>query len=398
MKAPICIPILAVLLASFMACSRKQAPDTQFNAPGEKTIIHGSLTMGAHARVVLEEMGAREYIPIDTVYCDSTGAFHMEFAAPQLAFYVLRYGESGYITLLLEPGESLQFSGELANPAAYEVSGSQGSELLMKLSRQHKASLDALGAIATRSRALMSSTDYASHKLELDRQFDSVTRHFRDYSLGFIHQNASSPAILVALYNLYGQGLPVFDPQTDLAVYEFVDSALMSSHDQMEAVGLLHAQVAEARQLLNSARADQAIQKGEIAPDFVSSRPDGSTMALSDLRGNYVLLGFWAGWSGPSRDENAILLRAQDRFRNKNFRILQVSLDDHRETWEIGIREGKLEWEHVSDLMRWESPVANIYQVEKIPYHVIIDPVGRVVAADVYGEQLLLTLENILNE
>jgi len=397
MKVPNCIPIIALIFLLVLACTRKETPDAKADPSGLQTEIRGSLNEGAGKRVLLEEMGAREYIPVDTVECDASGSFSMKFYPDQVAFYVLRYGLSGYNTLLMEPGETLKFSGKLNEPGSYSVSGSPGSELLRKLVYEHKLSLEALEEIGRLNREHLSSPDYTSLKLKLDRQFDSITSSFQQYSLRFIHENAGSPAILIALYNLYGQGLPVFNPQTDFSVYQFVDSTLMTSHSDLEAVRLLHAQVNEAEQIMNSEPAVQGIQKGEIASDFVSSRPDGSELALSDLKGNYVLLGFWAGWSGLSREDNPTLKRAMERFGDKNFRILQVSLDDNRDTWTRAITEDGLECDHVSDLMRWDTPVAAIYQVEKIPYNVIIDPNGRVVATDLYGENLLSTLDNLLN-
>ncbi|TFH26705.1 MAG: AhpC/TSA family protein [Bacteroidia bacterium] len=397
MKVPSYFPILVLLLLFVLACTRKETPDAKAVPSGLLTEIRGSLNEGSGERVLLEEMGAREYIPVDTVSCDSSGSFSIEFFPDQVAFYVLRYAQSGYITLLMEPGETLKFSGDFADAGSYSVAGSPGSELLRELAYEHKLSLDALGEIGRQNREHLSSPDYASLKLQLDRQFDSITTGFQNYSLRFIHDHPGSPAILIALYNLYGQGLPVFNPQTDLSVYQFVDSALTASHSGLDAVRLLHAQVNEAIRIMNSEPAVRGIQKGEIAPDFVSSRPDGSELALSDLKGNYVLLGFWAGWSGLSREENSTLKQAAERYGDKNFRILQVSLDDDRDTWTRAITEDGLEWEHVSDLMRWDTPVASIYLVEKIPYNVIIDPAGRVMATDLYGEKLLSTLDNLLN-
>ncbi len=398
MKVTDFVPVLVFLLLSAPGCSRRETPGSGSDQHGQGTEITGSLSGGGGRSVLLEEMGAREYIPIDTVNCDPTGAFSIEFFPEQLAFYVLRYGESAYITLLMEPGESLVFSGEYSNPASYEVSGSPGSELLRDLAQEHRHTLDALGEIGRQSRELQGSPDYAALKMQLDRNFDSITSSFRQYSLRFIQENPDSPSILIALYNLYGQGLPVFSPESDFGVYQFVDSVLMSSHGDLEAVRLLHAQVNEARQIMHSNLAEGSIQKGQIAPDFVSSRPDGTELALSDLKGNYVLLEFWAGWSGPSREENTTLRRAMELFGDKNFHILQVSVDDRMDTWTEAIAEDGLEWEQVSDLKRWDGPVVNIYRVEKIPYTVIIDPAGRVVATDLYGEQLINTLENLLNK
>jgi peroxiredoxin len=199
----------------------------------------------------------------------------------------------------------------------------------------------------------------------------------------------------VALYNLYGQGLPVFHPEEDLEVYRYVDSVLYAQHSGFEAVDLLHAQVSEAAFLQEQTTHFQSIQPGEIAPDFVSSRPDGSELALSDLRGNYVLVSFWAGWSQLSREENRMLKQAISTFREYPFKILQVSLDEDKNVWTSAIREDELEGEQVSDLLRWDSPVASLYQVEKIPSNVLVDPSGKVVETDLLGDELIEKLEFI---
>ncbi|MCP4646433.1 MAG: TlpA family protein disulfide reductase, partial [bacterium] len=207
---------------------------------------------------------------------------------------------------------------------------------------------------------------------------------FQDYSTSFIHENANSPAILIALYNLYGQGIPVFHPSTDFPVYRFVDSAMMSTHSELEAVRMLHAQMEEAKLLMDNGQRGSRLNLGEIAPDFVSSRPDGSALALSSLRGNYVLLSFWASWSKLSREENATLVEAQERFGARNFRILQVSIDDSPGDWAGAIKEDGLDWDQLSDLKRWETPVVDLYGVERIPFNVLLDPSGKIVEKDLY--------------
>jgi peroxiredoxin len=244
---------------------------------------------------------------------------------------------------------------------------------------------------------IMGDPAYPSEKMELDRKFDSVTSEFRDYSLSFIHTNPESLAILVALYNLYGQGLPVFHPEEDLEVYRYVDSALSAHYSGFEAVDLLHAQLSEATFLQEQSAHFQSIRPGEIAPDFVSSRPDGSELALSDLRGNYVLISFWAGWSQLSREENGILNQAVSTFREYPFKLLQVSLDETKQVWTSAIREDRLEGEQVSDLLRWDSPVVNLYQVDRIPSNVLVDPSGKVVETDLLGNELLEKLESLFN-
>jgi peroxiredoxin len=389
---------LSFLLIFASACKHKSATENQNMDRGRGTKIEGILLSGSGERVLLEEMGAREYIPVDTVSCDESGKFSISFQQDQVAFYVLRYGTSGYVTLLVEPGEALRFTGQPDDKDTYTISGSPGSELLQTLAAEHKKALEALGEIARKNREHVSDPDYRELKLDLDRQFDSITSAFQEYSIRFIHENESSPAILIALYNLYGQGIPVFHPGTDFPVYHFVDSLMMAAYPELEAVQLLHAQVSEARLLMESELQGSHLKKGEIAPDFVSSRPDGSEFALVNLRGSYVLLDFWASWSRLSREENATLVKARERFGEKGLRILQVSVDDEREAWTDAIAEDGLEWDHVSDLKRWETPVVDLYAVERIPFNVLIDPAGRIMEIDIHGEQLLNKLEQILNK
>ena len=388
---------LIFLMLSASGCKQKTPASHGGEDRENTTEIKGELQDGATESILLEEMGAREYIPVDTVKCDESGDFFISFMQKQVAFYVLRYGASGYVTLLMEPGESVDFTGQLENKDSYSVSGSPGSALLQTLAAEHKKALDALGEIARKNREFVSAPNYAELKQKWNLQFDSITSAFQDYSIRFIHENVRSPAILIALYNLYGQGIPVFHPSTDFQMYHFVDSALMTNHSELEAVRMLHAQVAEAKLLMESDQQSSLLNKGEIAPDFVSSRPDGSALALSSLRGNLVLLNFWASWSNLSREENATLLKAWEQFGKMNFRILQVSVDDKLNAWTSAIEEDGLVWDHVSELKRWETPVVDLYGVEKVPFNVLIDPSGKIVETDLYGEQLLSKLEQLLN-
>jgi peroxiredoxin len=389
--------MLIFLTLPVLGCNQKTATDSNEITNENTTQIRGVLKGGSGEQVLLEEMGAREYIPVDTVQCDDSGTFRITFSQNQIAFYVLRYGSSGYITLLLEPGESVDFEGQLQEKDSYSIKGSPGSALLQELAAEHKRALDALGAIARKNRENVSSPDYVDLKKQLDLQFDSITSAFQDYSRQFIHEHPNSPAILIALYNLYGEGFPVFSPTKDFPVYIFVDSVMTKGYNELEVVRLLHAQVEEAKQVSAGRSQSNILKKGEIAPDFVSSRPDGSLMSLSNLRGSYVLLNFWASWSKLCRQENATLVKALERFEKMNFRILQVSVDDNRSDWMAAIDEDGLRWDHVSDLKRWETPVVDLYGVDKIPFNVIIDPSGKIVETELYGEQLLNKLDQLLN-
>jgi peroxiredoxin len=389
--------ILLCTILVTTACKPGSQPDNKMGSTHKETQIEGVLDGGENREVVLEEMAVREYIPIDTVTLDADGRFFINFEPQQTAFYVLRIGGAGYVTLLIDPGQLITFKGTYGESGSYRVEGSEGSEVLMELSAEHKRTLNEIGDVINQIRKSQELENYPALKMRLDLKFDSTTNSFKRYSEDFIKRNQESLSILIALYNLYGQDLPVFDPYEDFEIYLLVDSLLQSHYPEFEVALLLHAQVLEAGTSNQKNEDDHRPVVGEIAPDFVSSRPDGSQMALSDLKGDYILLSFWAGWSSLSREENPYLKEAWNIKGSFPFKIFQVSFDGEKAIWTGAIEEDGLTWDHVSDLQRWESVIADLYGVEKIPTNYLIDPEGRIIARDLFGTGLLEKLENLFS-
>jgi thiol-disulfide isomerase/thioredoxin len=118
---------------------------------------------------------------------------------------------------------------------------------------------------------------------------------------------------------------------------------------------------------------------------------------LSSTRGNIVLLDFWAAWCNPCRLENPHLVKAYDMYHNKGFQIFQVSLDKTREDWLRGIENDKLgRWIHVSDIKYWNSAVVPLYKIDKIPYNLLLDREGKIIAMNLRGDKLQSELESVL--
>ena len=135
---------------------------------------------------------------------------------------------------------------------------------------------------------------------------------------------------------------------------------------------------------------------GQPMIDFTQADVNGKPVRLSDYKGKYVLLDFWASWCGPCRAENPNVLKAYNQFKDKNFTVVGVSLDEKADKWKEAIEKDGMPWMQVSDLKGFRNEVAQQYGIQAIPFSFLIDPQGIIVAKELRGAALHTKLAEIL--
>ena len=200
------------------------------------------------------------------------------------------------------------------------------------------------------------------------------------------------------LYQQLGNQNFVLNPTEDLEYYEMVDKDLFAKYPKSQYAQGLHTTIAQIKEQATMEKAaGNTTAIGSLAPEIELTNPDGKVIKLSDYRGQYVLLDFWASWCRPCRGENPNLVADYAKYHSKGFEIFQVSLDKTKEAWVNAIAKDKLDWIHVSDLKYWDAAPAKLYNVRSIPASFLLDKEGKIIATNLRGSALGDKLSELLD-
>lgn len=318
---------------------------------------------------------------------DGKFRFTNTIAEPVLASIMVKYktGKDGIIVPLVQSRDAASIFISLAKMKVtatdsmtnIKVTGSEAHkeyEKLVKLLENADAELDARIADYR-------ATQDENKKKQIEKQLDSVYAKMDDIHKAYFLANVSSPIAMYALREIAGS---------------FVDAEKVQP--LFDALPEATKQLPSSKQLAERLEIAHKLAIGKPAMDFTQNDTLDKPVTLSSLRGKVLLVDFWASWCGPCRRDNPNIVKAFNQYKDKGFHVLGVSLDraTGKDRWMKAIHDDQLAWTQVSDLKFWDNEVAKLYGVRAIPFNLLLDREGKIIARNLHGDELEKKLQEVL--
>jgi peroxiredoxin len=337
---------------------------------------------------------------IDTVRLDSLGEFSFKYDFKKSSFpvfFTLSIADKPLASLLLEPGEKVRVETDLKNPAAYKVSGSEGSLLLKELNDRMLKTTISVDSIIKITNKLGDAPENAEQIQQLNRDLAAIfTRHKRDL-IKFVIKNNKSYAAYIAMYQTLPNGIGVFGKENDALYFKLLADSLEKKYPRSPYV----LQLRDDHNRLVSANALQSMLNTAMEttiPDIKLPDVTGKQVSLLSLKGKVVLLNFWASQDKITAMNNNELLPIYEKYKDEGFEIYQISLDEDRGMWLQTINTQKLTWINVCDFTGTKTYPLRLYNVTKLPANYLISRNFEIIGKDLFGEKLEEKIKENLSE
>jgi thiol-disulfide isomerase/thioredoxin len=383
------ILFLLALVLVFSACKDKNI----FNVTG---VVKDS----KEKYIYLSRLDVDTPVLIDSARINRKGSFRLRVKTKGADFYQIGFASTNFITLLAEPGENIDLLFNNKNLFEnYSVSGSKGTEKLQSLDltlAETKRKLDSLSTLYTRASAEPQSE---TKKTQLETEYNDLIKAQRKKNIEFIINNMNSLASIKALYQKINPQTYVLYDQHDLQYLKIVTDSLTRHYPNSKQVQTL------AKDFENELNQMYASQIQELAKTLPQTKLDpdlkniaGKRVALSSLKGKYVLLTFWSYQSKECIAENLQLKEFYKLYNKKGFEIYQIDLDENESDWKKAVRFDELPWINTREDDPKDPKNAIVFNVQNLPTNYLFDKDNKIIASNLHGRELQLKLEQIFNK
>lgn len=380
------------LFCSICLVSCAQGTGAAGEAVGGDFTLSGKITHAETQKVYLKQINFATGSPIilDSASIQKDGSYQFKTTKIRGQHLFIIQPADGYPFLFINDGASATFNIDGDKPLNPEINGSEGTiglyRFLATYRKDDSSLVERFKALDSIHKLTKTTAKDDSLRDALGEQRDQLIVQMNKHIEAFVG-STSSP--IAAFYVLKLMAPRSIQPEDLLPIAQ-------KTSDRFQQDGSLAALTSQLKVSLASDNPNNYALMNKAAPDLKMETPDGLDMKISDFKGKYLLVDFWASWCGPCRAENPNVVKAYNQYKDKNFTILGVSLDKDKASWTKAIQQDHLGWNHMSDLKYWSSAAVDAYQLTGIPFNVLIDPNGKVIAQNLRGDDLEKKLSEVL--